>query len=52
MLSMYALRKLYCVKSRFNLWVMMGLYLLSMLRAFFPAELAQAIELHDQYLYA
>ncbi len=52
MLSMYALRKFYCIKSRFNLWVMLGLYFLCMLRAFFPAELKQAVEINDYYLYA
>lgn len=50
--GMYALRKLYCVKSGFSLWVMLGFYLLSMARAFFPAELSQAIVLGDKYLYA
>lgn len=50
--GMYAIRKLYCVKSGFSLWVMLGLYLLSMARAFFPAELNQAIVLGDKYLYA
>lgn len=32
--GMYALRRLYCVKSGFNLRVMLGLYFLCMLRAF------------------
>lgn len=39
--GMYAIRKLYCVKSGFSLWVMLGLYLLSIARAFFSAELNQ-----------
>ncbi len=51
MLSMYALRKFYCIKSRFNLWVMLGLYFLCMLRAFFPAELKQSIILRDKHVY-
>ena len=50
--GMYVLRRLYCVKSGFSLWAILALYLLSMARAFFPAEIAQVIVLGDKYLYA
>ena len=50
--GMYVLRRLYCVKSGFSLWAILVLYLLSMARAFFPAEIAQVIVLGDKYLYA
>ena len=50
--GMYFLRRRYCIQNGFSLWAILVLYLLSMARAFFPAEISQVIVLGDKYLYA